>query len=191
MARGSRLLTIIIALLVLMTALGTHIIYTIYKGSQGLNLTGGLNRNELQIPVELEDTNPDPDTAEYVLTVQTGQTSFVNGLTTATLGYNGDYLGPLLRFRQGEKVNIRVENNLDFATTIHWHGLVVDGDHDGGPHQGIQPGDSWNPSFTVDQPAATLWYHPHLMGKTANQVYYGLAGLIYIDDQSSAELGIP
>lgn len=191
MARGSRLLTIIVALLVLMTALGTHIIYTIYKGSQELNLTGGLNRNELQIPVQLEDTNPDPDTAEYVLTVQTGQTSFVNGLTTATLGYNGDYLGPLLRFRQGEKVNIRVENSLDFATTIHWHGLVVDGDQDGGPHQGIQPGDSWNPSFTVDQPAATLWYHPHLMGNTANQVYYGLAGLIYIDDQSSAELGIP
>lgn len=149
------------------------------------------NGNELKIPVLLEDQNPDPDIAEFTLDVQSGETSFTGDQMTKTLGYNGSYLGPVLRVRQGEQVNIQVHNQLDFSTTVHWHGLVVDGEQDGGPHQGIQPGDSWNPSFIVDQAAATLWYHPHLKGNTADQVYYGLAGLIYIDDENSEKLNLP
>lgn len=149
------------------------------------------SRNALQIPALLQDTNADPGAADFVLDVQSGQTQFFNDRSTATLGYNGTYLGPVLRMRKGEKVRIRVNNQLDFPTTVHWHGLVVDGEQDGGPHQGIQPGESWQPYFTVDQPAATLWYHPHIMGSTADQVYYGLAGLIYIEDELSDQLNLP
>lgn len=182
---------LIITVLLLLTALGMHIIYTIYNISPTVQLAGRLTGNALKIPVQLEDTNPDPAVSDFVLTAQAGQTDFINGLPAATLGYNGNYLGPVLRLRDGEQVNIRVENDLALATTVHWHGLVVDGDQDGGPHQGIMPGESWSPSFIVDQPAATLWYHPHLMGNTADQVYYGLAGLIYIDDEISAGMEIP
>lgn len=147
--------------------------------------------NELKIPVLLPDQNPDPNTVDFVLDIQSGETNFIGSRQTKTLGYNGSYLGPVIRFRKGEQVNIMVNNQLGFATTLHWHGLVVDGDQDGGPHQGIQPGDSWNPTFVVDQAAATLWYHPHLKDETADQVYYGLAGLIYIDDEYSDQLNIP
>jgi FtsP/CotA-like multicopper oxidase with cupredoxin domain len=149
------------------------------------------NGNELKIPVLLQDQDPDPDMAEFVLEAQSGQTNFLGSVMTDTLGYNGSYLGPVLRIRKGEKVTIRVNNQLDFPTTLHWHGLVVDGEQDGGPHQGIQPGESWNPTFTVDQSAATLWYHPHLLGDTADQVYYGLSGLIYIDDENADQLNLP
>jgi len=149
------------------------------------------NGNELKIPALLPDQNPDPNTADYVLDVQSGETGFSGSRQTKTLGYNGSYLGPVIRLKQGEKVNIHVNNQLDVSTTVHWHGLVVDGEQDGGPHQGILPGDSWSPTFTVDQPAATLWYHPHLKGDTADQVYYGLAGLIYIDDVNSEQLNLP
>ena len=149
------------------------------------------NGNELKIPALLQDQNPDPNIADFILDVQSGETRFFDSKQTPTLGYNGSYLGPVLRIRQGEKVNIKVNNQLGFSTTLHWHGLVVDGEQDGGPHQGILPGESWNPTFTVDQPAATLWFHPHLMGDTANQVYYGLAGLIYIDDENSEKLNLP
>ncbi len=149
------------------------------------------NGNELIIPALLKDQNPDPNIAEFILDAQLGETNFIGTRLTETLGYNGSYLGPVLRVRQGEKVYIRVNNRLGFSTTIHWHGLVVDGEQDGGPHQGIQPNESWSPTFTVDQAAATLWYHPHFMGETANQVYYGLAGLIYIDDQNSDKLNLP
>src|SRR5699024_4548965 len=76
-------------------------------------------------------------------------------------------------------------------TTIHWHGLEVDGDQDGGPHSGIQPGESWSPEFKIEQPAATLWYHPHPEQETGKQVYKGLAGLFLIEDEVSDSLDIP
>ena len=147
--------------------------------------------NTLRLPVILPDQNPDPGVAEFVLDAQAGQTNFFADRSTPTLGYNCSYLGPILRIRRGERVTIHVNNQLNTATTIHWHGLVVDGDQDGGPHQGIQAGESWNPSFIVDQPAATLWFHPHFSGTTANQVYAGLAGLIYIDDEVSDSMNLP
>jgi len=67
----------------------------------------------------------------------------------------------------------------------------VDGDADGGPHSGIQPGESWSPEFKIEQPAATLWYHPHPEQQTGKQVYNGLAGLFLIEDETSDQLDIP
>ena len=194
-----KVLYLILALTVSVLALAA-IVYFLASGlllprgqnvSQNVNQTENQNGNELKIPALLQDQNADPNIADFILDVQSGETDFLGGKQTKTLGYNGSYLGPVMRIRQGEKVNIQVNNQLGFSTTLHWHGLVVDGEQDGGPHQGIKPGESWSPTFTVDQAAATLWYHPHLMGETANQVYYGLAGLIYIDDENSEKLNLP
>ncbi|SEA24536.1 Multicopper oxidase with three cupredoxin domains (includes cell division protein FtsP and spore coat protein CotA) [Thalassobacillus cyri] len=146
---------------------------------------------QLPIPPLLEDKNPDPDKAEFHLTAQQSTKEFLKGKETETLGYNGDYLGPVIKARKGEEVSVKVKNKLDEATTVHWHGLEVNGKQDGGPHSGIQSGESWNPKFTIDQPAATLWYHPHLLHKTGEQVYMGLAGLFYIEDEISESLDIP
>lgn len=146
---------------------------------------------DLPIPAVLKDTNPDPNAAEYTLTAQQGKKAFISRKTTATYGYNGDYLGPVIRLKTGEKVNIIVKNKLPEATTVHWHGLIVPGSADGGPHAAIQPGKTWKAKFTVSQQAATLWYHPHPMGKTGEQVYKGLAGLIYVDDKHAESLDIP
>ena len=84
-----------------------------------------------------------------------------------------------------------VDNHLDAATTVHWHGLLVPGHNDGGPQQLIQPRERWRPVLKVDQPAATLWFHPHPHGDTARQIYMGLAGMIIVDDGSDARLGLP
>ncbi|WP_352417495.1 multicopper oxidase family protein [Clostridium tertium] len=149
------------------------------------------DKNKLPIPELLEDTNPDENIAEFTLEPQEGKTNFIVNKETDTMGYNGSFLGPVIRVNKGEKVNIHVNNKLKEATTLHWHGLEVDGKNDGGPHQGIQPGDTWEPSFTINQPAATLWYHPHFIGSTATQVYKGLAGLFYIEDEVSKSLNIP
>ena len=84
-----------------------------------------------------------------------------------------------------------VENRLDTATTVHWHGLLVPGENDGGPQQLIRPGERWQPVLKIDQPAATLWFHPHPHGDTARQIYMGLTGIIIVDDGSDARLGLP
>lgn len=82
-----------------------------------------------------------------------------------------------------------VENAVTVPTSVHWHGLLIPGDADGGPQQKIEPGAVWRPTLSVDQPAATLWYHPHPHHDTARQTYLGLARLIIVEEGD--HLGLP
>ena len=127
----------------------------------------------------------------FTLTAQTGTTEFFPGIQTKTTGYNGSYLGPTLHAHTGDPVRIRFTNQLTDATTLHWHGMEVPASMDGGPHQRVEPGATWEPNWTITNPASTLWYHPHLLNATSTQVYSGLAGLFYVDDDTSAQLDIP
>ena len=108
-----------------------------------------------------------------------------------TLGYSGSYLGPTLRVHRGDEVEMAVTNALGEDTTVHWHGLLVPGELDGGPHQTIRPGSTWRPVLPIRQPAATLWYHSHAHGRTGEQVYAGLAGLLIVSDDEERALGLP
>lgn len=127
----------------------------------------------------------------FDLEARSAFTEFVAGVATATLGYSGSYLGPTLRAARGEEVAVRVHNALDEVTTVHWHGVHLPAVMDGGPHQPIEPGATWEPRWVVDQPAATLWYHPHPHGETESQVRRGLAGLFLVDDAVEAALPLP
>jgi FtsP/CotA-like multicopper oxidase with cupredoxin domain len=122
----------------------------------------------------------------FQLAARRGSASLSAAGAADTLGYNGPFLGPALRLRTGQKTTIRVQNDLAEATTVHWHGLVIPADMDGGPHQPIAPGEHWDASFTVTNPASTCWYHPHLHGATGRQVVAGLAGLLIVDDPAAA-----
>lgn len=155
------------------------------------NLNSEETASQLPIPPLLENESSEEGTAEFTLEVQYGKKEFIEGYEASTLGYNGDYLGPVIRVNRGDEVKININNGLDESTTVHWHGLEVVGEMDGGPHQGIEPNSTWTPEFPIDQPTATLWYHPHLMNTTGEQVYKGLAGLFYIDDEYSTSLDIP
>ena len=108
-----------------------------------------------------------------------------------TLGYSQSYLGPVIRVRRGETAHMKVTNKTKNPITTHWHGLHVEGEMDGGPHSAIAPGQTWAPALKIDQPAATLWYHSHIHGRTAEQVYSGLAGLMIVDDPRAPTTGLP
>lgn len=146
--------------------------------------------NALPIPPELSP-RVDGDTLVFTLSAQAGTTELIPGQTANGFGYNGAYLGPTLRARQGDRVRVEFTNALDEVTTLHWHGMLLPAKYDGGPHQTVEPGNTWNPEWEIVQPAATLWYHPHVMGQTAEQVYRGLGGLFLIDDAALAEAGVP
>ena len=113
------------------------------------------------------------------------------GRVAATAGFNGDYLGPTLRATRGEQVVVNVHNGLDEVTSAHWHGMHLPANMDGGPHQPIEPGATWSPTWTINQPAATLWYHPHPHGETADHVYRGLAGMFIVDDPGTDAAALP
>ncbi len=131
------------------------------------------------------------DVRVFDLNLQSGQTEFFAGLKTDTNGINGSFLGPVLRMRSGETVRMNVKNGLTFDSTLHWHGMNLPAKADGGPHQIIQPQQTWSPEFTVHEASSTTWYHSHQIHATASQVWSGLAGMIIIDDDASAELGLP
>ena len=125
------------------------------------------------------------------LDIRAGTTEFFPGVASATLGYNGAYLGPTLRVHDGDDVQVAVANHLAQPTTVHWHGLLVPGPLDGGPHQEIAPGGAWRPVLPVRQRAATLFYHSHQHHATARQVYFGLAGMLIVRDAAEERLGLP
>lgn len=144
--------------------------------------------NPLKIPQLLEPVTASDGVKHFKLTMQTGKTEFLSGKTADTWGINGSYLGPSIRVSNGDKVAFDVVNHLPGISTLHWHGMKLPAVMDGGPHQMIKAGDTWKPHWTINQPAATLWYHPHIQGKTAQHVYRGLAGMIMIEDQDSQKL---
>lgn len=124
------------------------------------------------------------------LTVQSGKSQF--GTKTATTwGYNGNLLGPALQLQQGKAVTVDIRNQLAEETTVHWHGLEIPGEVDGGPQGVIKPGASRSVTFTPSQQAATCWFHPHQHGKTGHQVAMGLAGLVLIEDPQIHKLLLP
>jgi FtsP/CotA-like multicopper oxidase with cupredoxin domain len=137
---------------------------------------------------------PIPDTlsgADIYLSIADSNQQFYPGFNTATIGYNGSYLGPTILLNKGQNVAMHVTNMLADTTTTHWHGLHVAPINDGSPHNPIIAGDTWLPSFTVMDNAATYWYHPHLHGKTMDQVLKGAAGLIIVRDSIESSLNLP
>ncbi|MCL7744382.1 multicopper oxidase domain-containing protein [Guyparkeria hydrothermalis] len=125
------------------------------------------------------------------LVAQRGNHRFLPGASSATLGYNQDFLGPVVRARRGQEVAVGLLNDLPEPLATHWHGLLVPGNVDGGPHQPIHPGALWKPVLPIDQPPSTAWFHAHTYPHTARQVYAGLAGVFQIDDGRDDERGLP
>lgn len=161
-------------------------------GAQSVILDeSGKKMSVLRLPELLEPDSESATEITYTVTAQAGKTAFLEGESTQTLGYNGSYLGPVLVVREGQAVHIKTENELSEATSFHWHGLKLPSHMDGGPHHPVGPNETMQVDFTVKQEAATLWFHPHALGTTAEQVYAGLAGLIFVEDDNSDQLDLP
>jgi FtsP/CotA-like multicopper oxidase with cupredoxin domain len=125
----------------------------------------------------------------FRLNLTAGKSNFIAGHESETWGINRDYLGPVLQVNNGERIHMHVENGLDEPTTLHWHGVHLPAVMDGGVFQPIEPGGTWDPEWEIRQSAATLWFHPHLYGKTREHVLRGLAGVLAIHDPT--EDGLP
>ena len=180
-------LTVVAAVLVV-AAVGAIVVFTRAETS-----TAGKLRfaQPLRIP-PLLDPRPDSDGRKlFDLRLQEGEAELLPGKATSTWGVNGPHLGPTLRASRGDRVTMRVHNTLPETTTLHWHGMHLPAHADGGPHQPISSGGRWSPEWTIDQPAATLWYHPHLMGATEDHAYRGVAGMWILDDPAAADLPLP
>jgi FtsP/CotA-like multicopper oxidase with cupredoxin domain len=142
----------------------------------------------LAVPPLLEGVRLPTGEVGLDLRLQAGTAELLPGRRTPTWGVNGPHLGPTVRVRRGDVLAPRVRNDLPEATSLHWHGMKLPAVADGGPHTMIEPGAVWTPTWRVEQPAATLWYHPHPHGTTKDHVYRGVAGLLLVEDGEAAGL---
>ncbi len=124
------------------------------------------------------------------LTAMAGSNSLLGGPAVPTAGFNQYYLGPTIIVQNGD-LGAEVANTLQEPISLHCHGLLVPGAHDGGPHLPIAPGETWRPEMTIAQDPATVWYHPHIHERTAAQVYSGMAGVIHVTDGRDDQRGLP
>ena len=115
----------------------------------------------------------------------------INGKTTEVLGYNNGLLGPTIKLNNTESASINFQNQLSEASNLHWHGIIVPSNMDGHPADIVNAESSFNYSFPIQQRAGTYWYHPHAHGKTASQVFRGLAGFFIVNDNEEAALNLP
>jgi CopA family copper-resistance protein len=110
---------------------------------------------------------------EFDLTIGEAAANFTGKSSLATV-VNGALPAPLLEWREGDTVTLRVRNELDADTSIHWHGILLPFDMDGVPglsFHGIAPGETFTYRFDVRQ-SGTYWYHAH-SGFQEQQGLYG------------------
>ncbi|WP_166359684.1 copper resistance system multicopper oxidase [Pseudomonas akapageensis] len=103
----------------------------------------------------------------------------ITGSPRTAMTINGTLPGPLLRWREGDTVTLRVKNRLDQDTSIHWHGIILPANMDGVPglsFHGIAPDGMYEYKFKVHQ-NGTYWYHSH----SGMQEQVGVYGPIVID----------
>ncbi|CAA0088846.1 Copper resistance protein A [Zhongshania aliphaticivorans] len=114
----------------------------------------------------------------FELTIGYASVNFTGQQAIATT-VNGSVPGPILRWKEGETVSVRVYNHLHHDSSIHWHGLILPSGMDGVPglsFDGIKPGEYFDYTFLVKQ-NGSYWYHSH----SGFQEQTGVYGAIIIE----------
>ncbi len=117
------------------------------------------------------------------VTLRAAPGATLDGRSTEALGYNGTSPGPTLVVRPGDRLRLRLENDLVETTNLHTHGLHVspEGSSDN-VFRTVEPGTAADYEYRIpdDHPAGTFWYHPHHHGTVADQVFGGLHGALLV-----------
>jgi len=140
----------------------------------------GLGRLPSLMAAETQEIKPTPVLKGNLFNLGIGyqKVNFTGKQRIATT-VNGSLPAPVLRWKEGERVTLRVKNNLAHDSSIHWHGIILPTNMDGVPglsFGGIKPGDTYEYQFDVNQ-SGTYWYHSH----SGFQEQTGVYGAIIID----------
>ena len=131
------------------------------------------------------DSAPNGNSVEVDLVAQESSIELIPNYQTSTWSYNGITPAPEIRLKLGDTLKINLNNKLNEATTIHFHGIRVPNEMDGVPdltQNAVEPGGNFSYQFTPKDPG-TYWFHPHF--ESAEQMERGLYGVIVVEDQYS------
>jgi FtsP/CotA-like multicopper oxidase with cupredoxin domain len=127
--------------------------------------------------------------ADYTLTIAVTPVELAPDRIISTTTYNGQFPGPLLRFKEGKPVTIDIINQTDVPEQLHWHGQFLSTDVDGAAEEGtpfIPPHGSRRITF-VPKPAGYRFYHTHVHAGANLSAggYTGLLGPVYIEPKNN------
>lgn len=111
----------------------------------------------------------------------------IAGRRARVLTYNGTVPGQTWLVRPGDRIEVRLRNELDAPTNLHSHGLEVSPQGNGdNPFVSIEPGQVFDYRFDLpdDHPPGVFWYHPHRHGTVADQLFGGLYGALIVEDDN-------
>jgi FtsP/CotA-like multicopper oxidase with cupredoxin domain len=123
--------------------------------------------------------------ADYTLHIKSSPIEIAPKRIVSAITYNGQFPGPLLRFKEGRQVTVDIHNDTDTAEQLHWHGQRISTDVDGAAEEGtpfIPAHDKRRIAFTPN-PAGFRFYHTHNRAgaNLAAGQYGGEVGPVYIE----------
>jgi FtsP/CotA-like multicopper oxidase with cupredoxin domain len=137
---------------------------------------------------EGSSVRPSTGAADYTLRIGTGLVELAPGQIISTTTYNGQFPGPLLRFKEGRRTVLDVFNDTDTPEQLHWHGQFLPVDVDGSAEEGTPfiPARGMRRIVLTPGPAGFRFYHTHLTARdnlNAGQ-YSGQVGPVYIEPRN-------
>jgi FtsP/CotA-like multicopper oxidase with cupredoxin domain len=122
---------------------------------------------------------------DYTLRIASGLVELAPDHIVSTTLYNGQFPGPLLRFKEGRRVVVDIHNDTDTPELVHWHGQMIPSEVDGASEEGtpfIPPHGMRRVAF-VPRPSGLRFYHTHIVagGDLDRGTYTGQAGPVYIE----------
>lgn len=129
------------------------------------------------------------ETADYTLRIGTGLVELAPDHIVSTTLYNGQFPGPLLRFKEGQRVVVDVHNDTDTPELVHWHGQMIPSDVDGAAEEGTPfvPAHGMRRIAFVPKPSGFRFYHTHMVARDDlnRGTYTGQAGPVYIEPKNN------
>ncbi len=126
-----------------------------------------------------------PGAADYTVRIQASPIEIAKDTILSTITYNGQFPGPLLRFREGQQVKVDLYNDTDTPEQLHWHGQLVPTDVDGAAEEGMPfiPAHGMRRIQFTPRPAGFRFYHTHNRAgaNLASGQYTGQVGPLYIE----------
>jgi FtsP/CotA-like multicopper oxidase with cupredoxin domain len=128
---------------------------------------------------------PEDAAADYTLHIKASPIEIAPKRIISAITYNGQFPGPLLRFKEGHEATVDIFNDTDTPEQLHWHGQKVAVDVDGSAEEGtpfIPARGKRRIQFTPN-PAGFRFYHTH--NRAGSNLYAGQyggeVGPVYID----------
>jgi FtsP/CotA-like multicopper oxidase with cupredoxin domain len=126
--------------------------------------------------------------ADYTIRIATGLVELAPDRIISTTTYNGQFPGPLIRLKEGQRVVVDIHNDTDTPEQLHWHGQIIPVDVDGASEEGTPfiPAHGMRRIAFTPRPTGFRFYHSHVvpMDDFSKGTYSGQAGPVYIEPKN-------